>query len=119
MLTKTDAMKILADLSAAFHVPPPRLQWAVRAKNGRWWPNLIQLGPRLWRGQDAVLHEFAHHLAWCRVHYDCNHQKDFQLALWDVASTFYGDGFRYAWSTEYRSLRRFGHRKPTAHASGA
>jgi hypothetical protein len=64
LLSREDATRIVRELTAHFGVPTPRMEWNQRTRRGRYSVRMmaIKIGPRIWRGVNTVVHEFAHHL---------------------------------------------------------
>ena len=118
-MTREEATEALALLAAEFGIAKPSLSWSERTRNGRAHPqeNRIAIGPLAWTGTlHALLHEFAHILAYRR--YACSgHDERFMRALLDTVTAWFGaDGVsKYAWFTEYKRVAAFGKREVKAH----
>jgi hypothetical protein len=112
-MTRDEATEIVRMLSIEFKMPVPAIKWHGNVTNGRYRHGVIVLGPRMWRGVDCVLHEFAHYLEYrsvCRYRAQdigC-HGPAFHDALTSVAEAWYGDATQYAWGTEYKHLAQAG-----------
>jgi hypothetical protein len=118
------ASKALKELAAAFGTDTPTLR-ASRGKGASYVParKSIRWGRRSYRGIDALLHEFAHHLqkeprfaamkprgrvttTWYGRTKEARsiHGPDFFAALLEVATFAYGDHKHFTWANEYRSI---------------
>jgi hypothetical protein len=108
-MTRQEAEEALRLLAAEFKIPAPRIRWSHRMTRGRaiYAKHEVIIGPKLWRGMDCVLHEFAHLLQYKTTGRACRgHREAFVYSLRKTARAWYGDDSRYAWQTEYPTVRK-------------
>lgn len=113
-MTWADAAEMLEMLSLEFgprlRVRKIALRWSDRPRAGRAHrnPPYIAIGPNCWRGVEAAMvHEFAHHLAWVRGGEHRHDSAAFIAALEDVVTAWYGSLEAYPWTTEYKTIARY------------
>lgn len=116
----TQAKEIITLLSKEFKVRPPKLEM-IRGKRS-WYRSrkkLISFGVG-WENhftrENVLLHEFAHHLEYCRnggqlADKKSAHSAYFVKCLIEVVEYYYGDLSKYAWDKEYKQVQRFYYRK--------
>jgi hypothetical protein len=119
LLTRPAVEQVVARVCADLGCAPPKVSWTERTRNGRYRPGAIVVGPRLWRGWDAVIHELAHHVdrllgvsdmvvsgpsgvSYLRRDW---HGQQFRESLELVATIAYGDAKHYGWQTEYKAIQ--------------
>jgi hypothetical protein len=91
-----------------FGIPPPAV--VVRKRHGgsyRKSRRTISLPANA--GRDALVHEFAHHLA-AEIHGTRGHGPHFRIALVETATVAYGRATRYPWASEYRTIAAWARR---------
>jgi predicted SprT family Zn-dependent metalloprotease len=123
-LTKSLALERLTALAQRFKVPVPRLEWSQRARYGQYILSettalnpvtqnpvpltRIRLGANLTTGsENALLHEFAHHVAYTRhgwLRGKKAHGALYTEILIDVVQAWYGDLAKYPWHREYKQV---------------
>lgn len=125
-IDRTKAREVLDLLNDHFGTEI-KLKWTDRMKGAYFYAtyNEIRMGPKRWRREYTLIHEFAHGLdlhrqlkalspqwwelgrsiPWKMV--NLRHSTDFYRALRDAVEVYYGDPTLYSWHTEYKTLARW------------
>lgn len=108
--TKEEIQECLELLSQVFGVPVPRLK-VTGGHGGMYVPldSTVRIGRRTVGGSEfGVLHEFAHHLDFCRNGLGPKrfHGEVFFKCLVEVVKAWFGDPVRYLWKYEYQVIQR-------------
>src|SRR3970040_961429 len=104
--------EIITLLSDAMKVRKPKWEWCERrVSQYRIREETIRLSRRDWHGiEDALLHEFAHHVTWVRNR-TCYHDLWFCQALAEAVELWYSNVKRYGWNKEYATVQAYAVRK--------